>query len=682
MTAVRKGIQSEFDAIRADYDMTRHSRFVRRRTGVAAMGSGPDYHFRSESKYYEAIEQARDMDRNDALVGILADRRVDNIVQSGFTLDPKTGDKGLDLALWQWWEDFSNDPDQCDISGEYTWKEIERQCCRSESIDGDIVVTGTEEGSFQLLESHLIRTKSKVADTFLGVTTNRVGRRMQYHVAEELNEFGTFGDSVPVDVRNADGVRQVFHVYNPNRVNPTRGVTLLAPIFSISGMLEDINFAKLVQQQVVSCFAIFRKLAATQSGLPSADGVYGEGGVERTESGVRQIEGVSPGMEIVGQPGEELQGFSPNVPNSEYFQQVRLMLQIIGVNFGLPLCLVLMDGSETNFSGWRGAVDEARKGFVADQLNLVRRLNRPAYKWKLSKYLAETKDKALRKAYSDIGERIFTHNWNLPTWSYIEPVADAEGDAVQLRNALTSPRRLHAARGKDWEEIAEESIADNAYAIERAAKQAEEINAQFPGSPMVNWRDLIALPMPEGMTMAMQDPALDKENGGVISGGRDVAAEALNGAQVSSLVEVINQVAAGVLPKDTAKAILKSAFPSFGSDMIDEIIDPVQPGSVVLDSEVLPASEGSQSQGSEGSQSQGSDEAPTGEFAGISTQQWNRNRKAIQKILEELSSGETSEAAARVFLGGVGLTQSSIDALIADALDGQVETPEVLEDVA
>jgi lambda family phage portal protein len=510
MTAARKGIQSEFDAIRADYDMTRHSRFVRRRTGVAAMGSGPDYHFRSESKYYEAIEQARDMDRNDALVGILADRRVDNIVQSGFTLDPKTGDKGLDLALWQWWEDFSNDPDQCDISGEYTWKEIERQCCRSESIDGDIVVTGTEEGSFQLLESHLIRTKSKVADTFLGVTTNRVGRRMQYHVAEELNEFGTFGDSVPVDVRNADGVRQVFHVYNPNRVNPTRGVTLLAPIFSISGMLEDINFAKLVQQQVVSCFAIFRKLAATQSGLPSADGVYGEGGVERTESGVRQIEGVSPGMEIVGQPGEELQGFSPNVPNSEYFQQVRLMLQIIGVNFGLPLCLVLMDGSETNFSGWRGAVDEARKGFVADQLNLVRRLNRPAYKWKLSKYLAETKDKALRKAYSDIGERIFTHNWNLPTWSYIEPVADAEGDAVQLRNALTSPRRLHAARGKDWEEIAEESIADNAYAIERAQAQAAKINEQFPESPQVNWRDLIALPMPQGVTVAMQDPAAIK----------------------------------------------------------------------------------------------------------------------------------------------------------------------------
>ena len=100
----RKGprtIQSEFADIRADYDATRYSRFVRRRTGVAPMGAGADYHFRTEKEYYDLIEQARDMDRNDGLVGILADRRVDNIVQSGFTLDPKTGDKGLDNALWQ-----------------------------------------------------------------------------------------------------------------------------------------------------------------------------------------------------------------------------------------------------------------------------------------------------------------------------------------------------------------------------------------------------------------------------------------------------------------------------------------------------------------------------------------------------------------------------------------------------
>jgi capsid protein len=272
-------------------------------------------------------------------------------------------------------------------------------------------------------------------------------------------------------------------------------------------MLEDINFAKLVQQQVVSCFAVFRKMAAGGSRLPSADNAYGDATTETTPAGTRQLEGVSPGMEVIGQPGEELAGFSPNVPNSEYFQQVKLILQIIGVNFGLPLCLVLMDGSETNFSGWRGAVDEARKGFVADQQNLVRRLNRPAYIWWLSQHLRDTTDAALKKASRTLGDAIYRHNWNLPTWSYIEPVADAEGDATQLKNALTSPRRLHAARGKDWEEIAEESIEDNAFAIQAANTKAAAINKQFPESPPINWRDLIALPMPAGMTMAMQDPA-------------------------------------------------------------------------------------------------------------------------------------------------------------------------------
>jgi lambda family phage portal protein len=506
------GLQATFDKVRADYDMSRESRFVRRRTGVHAMGSGADYHYRNEAKYYQDIEQARDMDRNDALVGILAERRVDNIVQGGFTLDPKTGDKGLDLELWSMWQEFADDPDQCDIAGESTWAEIERAAVRAESIDGDIVITGTEDGPFQVLESHVIQSSGRLPDTFLGVTRDQYGRRVSYHVRQDIDAFGTRGPSVEVDVRTAAGVRQLFHVYNPKRILQTRGVTQLAPIFAYSGMLEDINFAKLVQQQVVSCFAIFRKMAAGSDALPSVDGVYGNPSTERTAGGTRSIEGVSPGMEIIGEPGEELHGFSPNVPNSEYFQQVKLILQVIGVNFGLPLCLVLMDGSETNFSGWRGAVDEARKGFVADQLNLVRRLNRPAYQWKLSQWIE--RDPALKRIANAGKLDIFAHNWNLPTWGYIEPVADSEGDASQIRNGQTSPRRQQASRGKDHETITDEIVEDNSYSITRAIKEAAKTNAMFPNIEPLTWRDFMPMPMPEGTTRSMQEKPVEIEQGG------------------------------------------------------------------------------------------------------------------------------------------------------------------------
>lgn len=511
MTAVngnKKGsgtVSEYFARIRADYDMSRQSRFVRRRTGVNSMGSGADYHYRNQSQYYADIEQARDMDRNDSLVGTQVDRRVDNIVQQGFTLDPKTGDKKLDLDLWQRFENFANDPDQCDIAGELTFKEQERFVCRAESVDGDMIVTGTSDGPLQLLESHRIKHLSTTSGVFLGVESDSYGKRLRYHVVEETGQYGHQKQVDPIEVRDAEGFRQVFHVYNPKRVLQTRGVTQLAPIFALSGMLEDINFAKLVQQQMVSMWAVLHEYAPQPTGSPPiTDSSSGYG--ESRKEGSRKIEGMSPGMEYFGEAGETLKGFSPNIPNSEYFQQVRLIMQIMGVNFGLPLCLVLMDGSETNFSGWRGAVDEARKGFIADQLNLVRRFHRPVYRWKLHQWLQE--DSALRSASKKSRIDIFNHNWNLPTWSYIEPVADALGDAEQLKNALTSPRRLHAARGKDWEEVSEEIVNDNIFAIDLAAKRAAEFNAENPASPQLTWRDLIPLPMPNGVTVAMQDPTL------------------------------------------------------------------------------------------------------------------------------------------------------------------------------
>jgi lambda family phage portal protein len=71
----------------------------------------------------------------------------------------------------------------------------------------------------------------------------------------------------------------------------------------------------------------------------------------------------------------------------------------------------------------------------------------------------------------------------------------------------------------------------------------------------------------------------------------------------------------------------------------------------------------------------------TGELANASTLQFKRNRKAIESILGELSEGLTTENKARAYLSSIGLSQPTIDALIADALDGsgQIETEAPVE---
>jgi hypothetical protein len=118
-------------------------------------------------------------------------------------------------------------------------------------------------------------------------------------------------------------------------------------------------------------------------------------------------------------------------------------------------------------------------------------------------------------------------------------------------------------------------------------------------------------------------------------------------------VEVINQVSIGAMPKETAVNILKAAFPAFSEQQIVGIIQPIEPGSVTADGQVIEK-----------------EQTATGEMASVSTLQFKRNRKAIETILGELSQGVTTEAKARVYLASIGLTETSINALIADALDG------------
>lgn len=500
-------ISEAFHSVRADWNMSRESRFVRRRTGLPSQGASADWHYRNEHDYYNDIEKARDMDRNDSVVGQVVGRAVANIVQDGFTLDVKAGQKSINNELAARWNEWASDPEQCDVAGEMSFHDFEVHSCRAMLIDGDCVNLAIDDGLLQHIEAHLVKTQTKTPNTFLGVTKDQRGRRLKYWIEQEHIDPAkqtSSAKSEPADVRNEDGTRVLFHVFNPKRASQTRGVTAFAPIFELSGMFEDIQFAKLVQQQVVSCFAIFRYREALPDipGTTSPD--YGSQTSETTSSGTRYIDHIAPGMEIVGEPGEKLEGFSPNTPNAEYFSHVTLMLQMIGVNLGLPLCLVLMDGSETNFSGWRGAVDEARKGFKANQRTLIERFHKPLYRWKVAQWMSE--DPALRKAHKKGSVDLFAHKWNPPTWAYIDPVGDAQGDILRLQGGLTSRRRLHGERGADWEELHCEIIDDNADAILAAMKRADVINKKFPAQTPVHWRELINLPMPAGVQMTMQDP--------------------------------------------------------------------------------------------------------------------------------------------------------------------------------
>ena len=486
--------------MRADYRMAKETRFQSRMVGVNAAGSGADYHYRTEAAFFKCIERARYFQRNDPIVGQGVRRLVANIVQDGFTLDIDTGDKGLDSELKARWYDWSSDPDQCHSEGEMTFNSLERLLLSSVVVDGDAIILPLKTGSLQMVEAHRLRTpRNTTKNVVHGVLMDDAAKRLEYWLTKDdigLNQvLKNVSDIQRYPARDSEGNRQVLHIYNPDRFSQRRGVTALAPVGDMVGFHDDIQFATLVKAQTASLIGLLHERGANWE--PLGDSTFGGQTTESMPGGsTRTIQEIGAGLEFFSDKDEKLSAFSPNIPSPEFFPHAMMILQFISINLDLPVCVLLLDPSNTNFSGWRGAIDQARLRFKQIQRWLVGAFHSPVYRWKVRQWLAD--EPAMNRMMDRGDVRVFAHRWNPPTFPYIEPMTDASSDLLQQRNGLNSPRRIQAARGRDWDDVSTEIVDDNFMAIDKAIAKAAEINAKHPDSN-VHWRELISLPTPDGM---------------------------------------------------------------------------------------------------------------------------------------------------------------------------------------
>lgn len=499
-------LTTAYEELRNDYNAAKSSRYRRSRAGVGTSGRNADYHYRSDADYLRIMELSRDFMRNDLVVGQGVRRLVHNVVRDGFALDPQTGNTTLNAWIAARWSAWCQDPEQCDVAREHNFHDQEKQVLQSTIVDGDILPLLTNTGAIQLVEAHRCRTPNNTKKNVVhGVLLDDNRVRQEYWLTKDdidpTAALARVADVQAYPARDADGNRVVLHCYRPDRVSQTRGVSAMAPITDAIGMHDDIQFAQLVKQQVASCFAFIRQRDASLA-LPGSDQQFGEQSTTSLADGsTRTLEGIAPGMQINGMPGETFTTFSPNIPNPEFFTHATLVLTFLAVNLNLPLCVLLLDPSKTNFSGWRGAIDQARLSFQDLQRWLIGCFHTPVYRWKLRQWLAEDPAGPLARAAAR-GTNVFQHRWTPPSWDYIEPLKDASADLLQVRNALISQRRRCARRGIDWDDLSTEIVEDNVLLVTKAHKAAEKLNGKFPGLN-VSWRELAMLPTPDGVQVGL-----------------------------------------------------------------------------------------------------------------------------------------------------------------------------------
>lgn len=521
---------SRIGSAQCDYSMAKRSGAQTRRIrGLSSQGSGADYHYRSESDWLWMGELAWDIYRNNMICGSIVDRAVEQQLQDGFGYNPQTGDKTLDAELAAWWNEISDDPSQCDPANELSFADQTEMVLRSTIVAGDIFGVPMEDGTVDLREFHLCRTPTyntrEKKDIFHGVEKDPLTRRrLKYHFLDEpIDPFKQAtikkSDLTALPAYDEDGERAVFHVRFTKRTHQTRGITAFAPIFDVAGYHDDVQFLTLVRARASSLFLFVEERTANFD--PQYLAAEMKLGVDVTrdkaaeyEQNQRQYAEVGPASVLRGLPGAKINPWSANIPNAEFFPHAKLLLTFMGINLGMPLVMVLMDASETNFSGYRGAIDQARMGFRRNQRRLTTRWHRPFLRFKIHKR-AET-DKAfarlIDRSYKPNPKvNIFRHQWQLPTWPYINPTEDATADLIRESNMQTSPRRRARERGVEWNDLASETIEDRAFAIRLAKQVAKQINAEDGvdknDQDAVRWRDLAPLPNPERVTLSVSAQA-------------------------------------------------------------------------------------------------------------------------------------------------------------------------------
>lgn len=459
-----------------------NNRFMRNRRGLGGTG---DYHLDAWQLWY-VREVARHMVRCDAMPGQVGARLVDSLFAGGeFSIEPDTGDSGLDTELWNRFYGWGGDKRLCDDKGERVLSQLQWLLLFQEVMDGDIFGTFNDDGAVQLVEADRCVSPVTVQPGQACGIEMVAGRRVAFWFSKE-QPLGPWGGSELIrrEIYRPDGLQIAFQCYSAHRATQNRGYSWWHPVMIEAGMLDDLDFAMILKAQAAASVAGAIEqnpdTAAPNSNLGAETSQAGADGVTRTELAIK------PGAFVELPAGKKLSGYTPNVPNPEHIEHVKHQLKKLGAAMHLPFIALLLDASETNFSGWRGAMDIVRQTWRRIQKDHIEQFLSPCWRWRAMRELP-TLGAAAMKLWKQ--GTFLRHRCRPPRWRYIQPLQDAQADALMLAERLESPRGLAAERGRDFEDVMFETLADNAAFIKGAAAKAREINEEFPEAK-ANWREV------------------------------------------------------------------------------------------------------------------------------------------------------------------------------------------------
>ena len=544
-----------------NYDATKYNR---ERKGPSVLQGAESY--RTGYDRIELMKRSRDLAENVGLVRSIlmkfASHTAANVSYQARTSEPAVN---TDVeSFWsEWW-------DNCDISTRHTGSTLMQVAVMSMLRDGDFLFV-------------LIRDKN--GDLKLqGIEADRLGNPFQVYTTSDLiggihidQETGapTAYDIFARSIGNAYtfqqkvSASQAFHLYDPLRIDQYRGISAFhTAINDAQDIYDIINFEKMSAKVASSQSAIVLRNNNNASDLSdlTADNNFDNQAIK--------LETMESGKVSYLEPGETIQfPDGPNRPSGAFAEFHKILLRNICLGVGIPYSFAV-DPSAMSGPTARLEMQQAGRTFRRYQKLLDDKVLRPIK----NIVIADAVARGLIE--NNAGSRTTKGIFNFGANVSIDLGRESSSAIAEFRSGLRTAGDIYSERGQD----AESSL--RARALE--SKMIQDLAKQY-GVPTASISDgmLGQGTQPQAITSDTNETIAQQGN---TQPAEDLSNQSLNGAQVSSLITIINAVAAGAVSREGAVTIIISAFPFISPEQATSIMAGVNIGTIAPTTSTPPPS--------------------------------------------------------------------------------------------
>lgn len=289
----------------------------------------------------------------------------------------------------------------------------------------------------------------------MGIEHGANGRIVAYHIRESHP-----GDTIQVDYeyRRVPASR-VCHVFDPWFAGQSRGLPWMTRVLNRIRDAKDLDEAAIIAAQVEACFAVF----VTKGGNDGAFAAAYAAGNGTTVAPARREQDIHPGTIKYLEDGDTVSTGNPNRPGGNFapFQEWNYRRVAAGMNH--PFEMLVKNWSGLSFATGRISLQDGRIAFKCDQKLLNERFLTPLWRRMVEEAVIVGEVSIDAREYARRRWVFDAHEWIPPKFEYsVNPLDDINADILEIDHDLATQASKVAARGEDWQEVADQRDLERA----------------------------------------------------------------------------------------------------------------------------------------------------------------------------------------------------------------------------